>query len=640
MDWYTPIARHVMIPLQARREGSCWPWYVDEIVAWEKLSAEEIRQRQWQKLEALLVHAYENVPYYRRVFERRGLRPTDIRGLDDLGQLPVLSKQAILSHGDDLVARNIAAHELVDANTGGTTGIPMRFKRDRCCRDIHYAGMAAFARWCGCNVGDRQALVWGARQDLACATDWKGSLADRLLRRPLTLNAYSLSDAAMAQFVGRLRAYRPRVLRGYPSAIEALAHFVRSSGVRLSVPATVCTAEPLTDAQRAVIGEYLQTEVFNQYAGREFGLMAMECRQHCGLHVNAFSLHLEVLIGDAPAPPGELGRLVGTDLNSYGMPLIRYELGDMGVRAEHACPCGIASECLASVEGRAVGLLVNAQGSRLSGLSLVTAMRSLSIPGQCQFVQHADLSVEVRIVPAAGFRPDHEGAVQRAVKALLGQDVPVKVHRVREIPRVTSGKYVYATSRVCPGEPARGTAGLGRDGATRLMGHRHPRPATSQRGTTRSNTSHGEPRDLLTNIPVPPNCYWGSVSDACALSERWGRRLRALERVGRLLGALLIALRMLKKRRRFTAAVVASETSGNLFALLQSVLLTRPLPTVMIDCLWYLPQGRLRRWLKALQLRVESRSVHRFVVWASHEVTDYAPRSEFQRASSRSSLST
>jgi hypothetical protein len=129
---------------------------------------------------------------------------------------------------------------------------------------------------------------------------------------------------------------------------------------------------------------------------------------------------------------------------------------------------------------------------------------------------------------------------------------------------------------------------------------------------------------LLTNIPVSPDCYWGRVSKACALSPRAARRLRVLGPMGRLLGACSVAVQMLRRRRRFAAAVVASDTSGNLFALLQSLLPFRPLPTVMIDCLWYLPPSRTGRWLKAVQLRLESRSVSHFVVWASHEVEDYA----------------
>jgi glycosyltransferase involved in cell wall biosynthesis len=91
-----------------------------------------------------------------------------------------------------------------------------------------------------------------------------------------------------------------------------------------------------------------------------------------------------------------------------------------------------------------------------------------------------------------------------------------------------------------------------------------------------------------------------------------------------ILRAFLTAAGMLRQRHRFRAAVVASDRTGNLFALLQSLLCSRRLPTVMIDCLWYLPHSPVIRRLKALQLQVESRSVSRFVVWAAHEMETYS----------------
>ncbi len=123
---------------------------------------------------------------------------------------------------------------------------------------------------------------------------------------------------------------------------------------------------------------------------------------------------------------------------------------------------------------------------------------------------------------------------------------------------------------------------------------------------------------------MPPGSYWYSVSQGCALDNWWAVRLDALGRVGRLLAGVGTAVKLLWQRRRFTAVVLGGDASSHAFALLQSLLPSRPAPTVMIDCLWYLPKGRMRRWLKVIQLRLESRSVHRFVVWASHEVRDYA----------------
>jgi len=446
MDWYAPIARHIMIPLQARRNRIRWPWYVEEIAAWETLSSAEITRRQWRKMEQLLAHAYENVPYYRGVFEDQGLRPRDIRGPDDLLLLPLLTKQDIRRHGQDLVARDIPRERLIETYTGGTTGLPMHFWRDDRCRDLHYAAQAAFGRWYGLRPGDRQAAVWGSPLDLQARRGLRQQFVGRLSRRPEILDCRDLSEPRMGKFARFLLRWRPRLLRGYTHAVEHFARYLQASGLALSIPAAVCTAEPLSENQRRTIEQGLGAEVFDEYSGREFGLMATECRRHQGLHVNAFSFYLEVLAEDQPVPPGELGRLVGTDLDGYGMPLIRYDLGDLGRWALKPCECGIGLPLLASVEGRTMGMLVGPSGQSVSSGILVYVMGKLNLPAQFQFCQAEDTSIEVRAVPENGFGPEHEAALREALTALLGEGLKITIRRVAEIPRARSGKYVYTES--------------------------------------------------------------------------------------------------------------------------------------------------------------------------------------------------
>jgi len=91
----------------------------------------------------------------------------------------------------------------------------------------------------------------------------------------------------------------------------------------------------------------------------------------------------------------------------------------------------------------------------------------------------------------------------------------------------------------------------------------------------------------------------------------------------RFLYNLLQAMKILRRRRQYDVMVFDSEMLGNMVALL-SAFLPHKVPILMIDCLWYEPRGRLRLWLKRLQFRLQAKTVREFVVWASHEVKDYA----------------
>src|SRR5207244_11937336 len=105
-----------------------------------------------------------------------------------------------------------------------------------------------------------------------------------------------------------------------------------------------------------------------------------ECPEHSGLHVNADGVLIEIVAGGRPAPPGTPGAIVVTDLSNFAMPLIRYQIGDVGVLADRACPCGRGLPLLESIEGREADYVVTADGRLVSGISL-TENFALMVPG-------------------------------------------------------------------------------------------------------------------------------------------------------------------------------------------------------------------------------------------------------------------
>mgnify|MGYP000869660321 CR=1 FL=1 len=91
-----------------------------------------------------------------------------------------------------------------------------------------------------------------------------------------------------------------------------------------------------------------------------------------------------------------------------------------------------------------------------------------------------------------------------------------------------------------------------------------------------------------------------------------------------LLSDFRAALRFYRLSKHYDAVVVNSNRSGNIFVLLSSLLPSKKIPIIMIDCLWYKPDSILKLWIKRFQFMLMNAVVERFVVWASHEVNDYA----------------
>jgi glycosyltransferase involved in cell wall biosynthesis len=131
--------------------------------------------------------------------------------------------------------------------------------------------------------------------------------------------------------------------------------------------------------------------------------------------------------------------------------------------------------------------------------------------------------------------------------------------------------------------------------------------------------------DILTDVPGKPGRFWGDHTTYVGPSKppAWLLRLLGRRWADNLVGAAA-ALRMFARRSRCQGVVTDGGASGLLFAWLQALCPWGRKPHVMIDCNWYLPDGPIRARLKGVRLRLAARSVHRFVVWASHELDDYS----------------
>ena len=163
---YKKILRNVTFPIIAKRQGLCGLYgELDRLEISQYWTYEKLRDLQIQKLRRLLIHARKHVPYYRDIFQISGFTPENLHCLDDLRSLPLLGKKIIRNQKDRLLASNFSSHELHHSETGGTTGVKMKFYRDNACLSAKEALRFRFERWAGWEVGESMALVWPATVD-------------------------------------------------------------------------------------------------------------------------------------------------------------------------------------------------------------------------------------------------------------------------------------------------------------------------------------------------------------------------------------------------------------------------------------------------------------------------------------------
>jgi phenylacetate-CoA ligase len=205
----------------------------------------------------------------------------------------------------------------------------------------------------------------------------------------------------------------------------------------------------LHDWQRRRIESVFGCRVTNRYGCEEVSLIACECSEHRGLHVNADSIVVETVVDGRPARPGEPGSIVITDLSNFAMPLIRYRIGDVAELTDRRCPCGRGLPLLESIQGREADYVVTSDGRMISGISL-TENFALHVPGvaQIQFVQETLERFLFRIVRDSAFGPESERALAALVEKWFGSATQWRCEFVEAIPQEPSGKYRFCISHV------------------------------------------------------------------------------------------------------------------------------------------------------------------------------------------------
>ena len=441
------LVRNVFHPLWDRYEGSVRLRNLRALRRSQFDSPDAIHARQGQELAVMVRHAAATSPFYRERFASAGIDPLQVGAIGDLAALPLLTKTDIRSRTDEILSDEFRKEDLVPAKTGGSTGVALQVYCDPRCREIRNAAALRSDEWSGWRLGQPMGAVWG---NPPIPVTFKNKVRAWLRDRVIYLDTMQVNPRTMDAFLDDWDRLRPGLLFGHAHSLFILAEHLVARGRRISPSGVVATSMMLLEAERTVMEQAFGIKVTNRYGCEEVSLIACECEQHRGLHLNADHNIVEFLRDDGnPCSPGEDGRIVVTELINFGMPMIRYEVGDRGVPADRICPCGRGLPMMETVTGRTADFLVAENGDRVAGISIIE--NSLTrIPGirQMQLVQDVPCRVQVNLVPGPGYGDEVEAELISALRKMLGVGFSVQVKRVDAIPPEKSGKYRFSICRL------------------------------------------------------------------------------------------------------------------------------------------------------------------------------------------------
>ena len=421
--------------------------YVAELEQTQWWSSTELQALQEERLQALIRHAYENVPYYRRIMNEQKLKPSDIRTAEDLYKLPVLTKQDVRRHWNELRARNIPDSRITIGRTGGTTGIPLHFALDKDRVTFDHALIHRHWSWAGYRPGDRVVLLRGFTlipPDTDSGIYWRYDWVDNRIY----VSGFHLSLEIMPLYIDKLRKWRPKFIAGYPSNVFTLARFMEREGEQIAVEAVFTSSELLTPTERKIIEKQFACRVWDRYGTGERLVVGQQC-EYGNYHQN---VEFGILQVDSPrgqpAPVGSKGELIHTGLTNFSMPLIRYASEDIGYVINEPCPCGRGLPLMGSVDGRKDDVIVTTDGRLMPRAGLDQIHEFVENMERCQLVQERVGEVMVRVLPRPGFNDADAAELIHQLRKRLGQGTEVRVEIVEELPLTVTGKERFIVSKV------------------------------------------------------------------------------------------------------------------------------------------------------------------------------------------------
>jgi phenylacetate-CoA ligase len=443
------MIRKNLYELWLKVQGGDFKTQGKEIAQLEKF--EDLQRFQEKYLKTMLVHAFENVPFYKEILTADVMADDQSSIFNRLENIPFLNKEIIRTQKLRLASKNYTSGKWYYNSSGGSSGEPVRFIQDslvekwrKATLEYYYKEIVGIDE-----IGVKKALLWGSERDL-----FEGSIGIRAkiincLANTKLLNSFRMSKSDMHNFVNQINAFKPDLVRGYASSLFEFCNFVEANKLFIYSPCVVISsAERLETEKRKKIEKVFKAKVFNFYGSREVNAIAGECK-FGKMHIFSFNNYIEILDKhNKPANQGEIGRVVVTTLHNYSMPLIRYEIGDTAIIGRKGCKCGNPLPTLEEIAGRVTDHFLRKDGTVIHGEYFTHLFYLRDWVRAFQVIQEDYDKVKILIAVNNPPTESEKREIEQKILLLMGSSSTISWSFVQEIPRTSSGKYLYTKSLV------------------------------------------------------------------------------------------------------------------------------------------------------------------------------------------------
>lgn len=440
------IFKNLIIPVFHNYKKQTRLKYYNLLKIRNSYSREELLELQWKKLKILINHCYKNIPYYMELFKEIELHPDDIKDYEDYEKIPLLKKQNIRDDYKKLINPKLSDKEICCCTTGGSTGIPVKIYKSIEDREYGFAVRYRSNAWCGWEYGDKSAWIVSDVRRLDELKSIKGKMSS-FVDRKLVLDTRNTNKESMAMWAKQIKKFKPECIYAYATILTKFSKFLIDNKIQISgVKGVFSTAELLRE--RELISNAFSAPVYDQYGASEIPCIAHEC-PFGNMHVNIDEVLVEYLDIEKGS---KIKKIVCTPLYVYGMPLLRYELGDCVIPVERECDCNLPFPAIKIKASRISDNLLSPNGILVPtinfGMHVANMAKDIK---QIQLIQENLTEYSIKIVSEEEVRAENEKIVSEIIHKMLNSntnEIKIKFEYRQNIPNCESGKFRPVISKV------------------------------------------------------------------------------------------------------------------------------------------------------------------------------------------------
>ena len=403
--------------------------YVKEIEKMYAMSPLELQKRNEQKFIEIVRKAYDKSPFYNQLYCDAGIKKEDIKSIDDIKKLPIITKEQVKQHADEMVI--CPKWKLLKNHTSGTTGTPLMVYEDWPSIWREQAYFYCYRKRCGYRYG--QPIV-SLRGNLGKAdTDLKVHISNTLY-----LSSYNINDINAELYYKKIKAHNPVAIEGYPSSLFRLASLFRDKGLELNIPLSFTSSETLLDNQRFLIEKQFHTQIYDHYGTTERTIRLSEALDHsCYYEDPGYSINEYLEDGE-----------VTTSLINQSFPLIRYRGNDI-IETIKVDSNNEEHIIIKKIHGRDEDYIICKDGTYVKRLDFI--FKKTSHVNAAQLIQNEKGNVIIRIVPDQGFNESDSQCIKESLWERVGKEnliVDIELVSLNELTYTSSGKFKYIINNI------------------------------------------------------------------------------------------------------------------------------------------------------------------------------------------------